>query len=163
MKPSRADIFHLLVRARREVRDRVYPVRAEIKGGPLCLEKSHVLLDEGVLRLGQYPDEVVLSQGLQLDPYRKSPLKLGYEVGRLGDVKRPGGYEEYVVRLHHSVFGVHDRTLDYGKKVPLNSFPRHVRPVSRAFPRDLVYLVYEDNARLLYPLDRAPRHLVHVD
>ena len=101
---------------------------------------------------------------LELDANRKAALQLRNQIARLGDVKRAGGDEEDVVRLHHAVLRLHVRAFDDRQQVALHAFARHVGAAHlRALAGDLVDLVEEDDAELLDALERVGGDVLQVD
>ena len=120
-------------------------------------------LMQGVLRLGQDADEILLVERGQLDPDRKPALELGDEVGRLGHVEGAGADEEDVVGLDQAVARVDGRAFDDRQQVALDALAADLGPVARFAAGDLVQLVQEDDARVLDALDGQAGDLVHVD
>ena len=121
------------------------------------------MLDQGVFRLGQDPDEVLFPEGIEFHPDGKPALEFGDEIRGFGYVKGPGCNEENVVRSDHPVLGHHGGPLYDGEDVSLDPLPRDIGAVSRFTARDLVDLIDEDDPRLFHPLDRLPDHGIHVD
>ena len=66
-------------------------------------QQLRVLLGQRVLRLGQNAQEILALQVGQLDADREAALQFRHQVGRLGQVKRPGGDEQDVVGPHRAV------------------------------------------------------------
>ena len=62
-----------------------------------------VLLGQGVLRLGQDAQEILVLQIGQLDADREAALQFRHQVGRLRQVERPGGDEQDVIGPHRAV------------------------------------------------------------
>src|SRR5215472_2310125 len=90
----------------RVTRDLANGLFRKLKIDVLRSQQRRVLLEQSILGLGQNPNEVLLSQGIELDPYRKAALKLRNEVGRLGHVKGAGGDEQDMVGLDESVLRI---------------------------------------------------------
>ncbi len=87
------------------------------------LEQGGVLFYQCILGLCEDPDEVLLPKGIQLHPNGKTPLELRNEIRGLRYVKGPGGNKEDMVRLYHSIFRRHRRSLNDGQNIPLDPFP----------------------------------------
>ncbi len=71
--------------------------------------------------------------------------------------------EQNVVGRNHPVLGVDGSPFHNRQNVPLHALAAHIRPMPGLAPRDLVDLVQKYDPRVLHPLHRQPRHLVHVD
>ena len=97
------------------------PIRRELERRTLGFDERGILLRQCVLRLGHDAHEIRLSERLELDANRKSSLQLRNEIARLGDVERTGRDEENVVRLHHSVLGLHVGAFDDREEIALNA------------------------------------------
>src|SRR5947209_9853746 len=67
VQPPRADIFGVLVHRGGKPRQRGDGVLRDAELDALGLQQSGVLLDEGVLGLGENADEIRFAEGLQLD------------------------------------------------------------------------------------------------
>src|SRR5690606_28630392 len=109
------------------------------------------------------PLEIFPPQRVEFDPNRETPLKLRNQIRRSRDVKRPGGYEEHVIRLHRAILGDHRRALDDGQNVPLHAFARDVGAGPSLGTGDLVDLIEEYDPGLLRPADGFADYLVLVD
>src|SRR6266850_4652768 len=157
-----ADVLRARVHLHRDLRDRLHRLRGEPEGHLFRLQELHVLRDQRVPRLGKNADEIVPRQGVQLDADREASLELRDQIRRLGDVERPGGDEQDVVRAYDAVLGRDRRTLDNRKKVALNPLAADVRAVTPFPSGHLVELVEEDDARVLGAPDGLGHRLVHV-
>ena len=79
-------------------------------------------------------------------------------------MKRAGGDEEDVIRLHHAVLRVDRRPFDDRQQIALHAFARNVGAVRCLLaPRDLVDLIEEDDAALFDALDCFARHILLID
>ena len=56
------------------------------------------------------------------------------------------GNEKDVISLHHPMFGRNGRSLNNGKQIPLNPFPRNIRAGIAFSTGDLVNIVNKDDA-----------------
>ena len=157
MEPPRADVLEVRVhlggrrvRSRRGRPPRRRPRSRRPRG-------AGRLLREGVLRLGQDPEEVGLGERVELDADREAPLQLGDQVRRARDVERAGRDEEDVVGPDHPVLRLDGRPLDERQEVALDPLARDVGagPLSLA-PRDLVDLVEEDDPASPRPAGSPP-------
>ncbi len=97
MQPAGADVLRRPVHLEGDVGQRFDAVGRELQRHALRRQQLGVLLGQRVLRLGQDAQEVLAFQVGQLDADRESALQLRHQVGRLGEVKRPGGDEQDVV------------------------------------------------------------------
>src|SRR6185503_17076877 len=113
MKPSRSYIFRVLVDGKCESRNGVNGRFREFDVYAFGAEQSFILACERVLGVCQYSLEILDRERLQLDADRETPLKFGYEVRRLGNVKRASGYEQYVISLDHSITRIDGGSFDY--------------------------------------------------
>src|SRR5467141_3924278 len=86
-----ADVFGLFVHAGGEAGDRGNGIFGNVEFDAFGLQERYVLLDERILRLGQNANKIFFLQRLQFDANGEAALKLGDQVGRLGNVKRARG------------------------------------------------------------------------
>ena len=110
----------------------------------------------------QDADEILLGQRRKLDPDRQAALKLGQQVGRLGDVERAAGDEQDMVGLDRPIFGRDRRSFDQRQQVALDAFAAD-RAAANVADRDLVDLVEEDDPVGLGIGQRDAGHIVLVD
>src|SRR5262245_35366616 len=68
-----------------------------------------------------------------------------------------------MIRAHESVTRVDRGAFDNRQDVALHAFAAHIGTMAAPTPRDLVYLIPEDDAATLYAFDRHARHLIHID
>ncbi len=127
------------------------------------LHQRDILLDEARLRLGEDAAEIVARERAELDTDGKPALKLGQEVGGLGDVERAGRDEENMVGLHRPVFGADGRAFDQRQEVALHAFAADIGADALRARADLVDLVEEDDAVILDVPDRLLHDHVVVD
>ncbi len=163
VKPARADILESTVYVGGEIGDRLDRVRREIERHLLGLEQGLVLLDQARLGFGQYADEIVAVERLELDADRQPALQLGQQVGGLGKMESARGDEQDVVGLDRAMLGRDARALDQRQKVALHALAAHVGAHALAVRADLVDLVEEDDAVLLDRLFCFHQHLVLVE
>ena len=163
MEPARADVFCLFIDGCRDTCQLVDCIFPEGKLDSFCFEQSDVLLDKGVVRFCKNPDEMILAEGFELDPYRKSSLQFGDQIRRLRDVERAGCDKEDMLRLYLTMLRSDRRSFDYRQKVPLDAFPRNIRPLAMPPAGYLVDFIYEDDAGLFGPFDGLLRYLLHID
>src|SRR6185437_5027546 len=107
--------------------------------------------------------EVVVGEGVQLDPDREATLKLGNEVGWLDPAKRARPNKQNVIGFDWTISGADRRSFDDREKIPLHALSRHVGTNLVAPADDLVDLINEDDGPLLDLLDRAVHHLIPID
>ena len=72
-------------------------------------------------------------------------------------------HEKNVVRAHHPVTRVDGRPFDNRQNVALHTLPRNIRTMPAFTPRNLVNLIQENDSRILHPVNRDSRYLVHVN
>src|SRR6266436_952524 len=157
-----ADVFSLFVYAGGEARDGRDGVLGDVELDAFGLQQRDVLLDERILRLGQNANKIFFLQRLQLDANGQAALKLGDQIGRLGDVKRAGSDEKDVISADHAVARVDGGALDKGQNVALHAFAGDVRAVAGFAAGDFIDFIDEDDAHLLGALHGHARDLVHV-
>ena len=75
-------------------------------------KQRFVLLDQGILRLGQDRLEILCGQRIELHANREAPLQFRNQVRRLADVECTRSDEQHVIGFHRAVFGVHGRAFD---------------------------------------------------
>ena len=121
------------------------------------------MFHQGVPGFRQDAHQVALGQGLQFHANGKPALQFGYQVGRLGHVKRPGGDKQNMVGLHRAILGIDGRSFDNGQQIPLHAFPGHVGPQVLFPTGDFIDLIQKDDAGLFDPFDGVTRHLIHVN
>ena len=121
------------------------PSSAKVDGHALGAEQRLILLGQAGAGLRQDADEVLLRQRAQFDADRQAALKLGQQVGGLGDVERARGDEQDVVGLQRPVFGRDRRPFDQRQQVALDALAAD-RAAAHVADRDLVDLVEEDDA-----------------
>src|SRR2546425_2234839 len=92
-----ADVFGLFVHAGGEAGDGGDRVFGDVELDAFGLQERDVLLDQRILRLGQNANKILFLERLQLNANGKAALKLGDQIGRLGDVKRAGRDEKEVI------------------------------------------------------------------
>src|SRR6185436_6985445 len=78
-------------------------------------------------------------------------------------MERAGSNEQDVVGAYHSITRVDGRAFNDWQNVALHPFAGDVGAVPAFAPSDLVDLIEEDDARILDPVDRHARDLVHVN
>ena len=88
LQPPGADILDRLVDLGGDAGERLDAVVGEGDGDALGAEQRLILLGQAGAGRRQDADEILLGQRLQLDADRQPPLKLGQQVGGLGDVER---------------------------------------------------------------------------
>ena len=120
------------------------PSSAKSTSTPSVREQSAVLLGQARPGRREDADEILLGQRLQLDPDRQPPLKLGQQIGGLGDVERARGDEQDMVGLQRPIFGRDRRPLDQRQQVALDALAAD-RSAADVADRDLVDLVEEDD------------------
>ena len=145
LEPARADILDRFVDLGGDAGERLDAVLGEGDGDALGVEKRLILLGQAGAGGREDADEILLGQRLELDSDRKPALKLGKQVGGLGDVERAGSDEQDMVGLQRAVFGRDRRALDQRQKVALDALAAD-RAAADVADRDLVDLVEEDDA-----------------
>src|SRR5882762_5197582 len=163
VQAPRADILCLLIHARCEPRDGGDSIFGNVEFDALGFQERHVLLDEGVLRLGKNSNEIFFLQGLQFDADGQAALKFGDQVRRLGNVERAGGDEKNMVGSNHPVAGVDGRAFNNRQNVALHAFARDIGTVPGFAAGDLVDFIDENNPHLLGALDSHSGDLIHVE
>ena len=88
LQPPRADILDRFVHLGGDAGERLDAVVGEVDRHALGAEQRLILLGQAGAGRRQDADEILLGQRLQLDADRQAALKLGQQVGRLGDVER---------------------------------------------------------------------------
>src|SRR5262249_56193719 len=156
VETPRPDVLERPVDALGVARDLADSVGGEGELHRLGAQQRLVLLDEGILRLGQDAYEILFGQRVELDADREAALELRDQVRGLGDVERAGGDEENMVGLDETVLGVDLRAFDDRQQVSLDAFAGDIGPAPAALAaRDLVDLVQENHPPplpALYPL-----------
>src|SRR4029453_12295367 len=130
MQSPRADVLGPIVDDGREIRNSLNRIVGKPDFDPFGIHQGHILFDQSAARLGQYPDELVPAQRLELDTNRETPLKLRNEIRWLRHVKSTGCDEEDVIRSHHPILGVDSSTFDNRQNVALDAFAADVRAMA---------------------------------
>src|SRR6185503_19085385 len=126
MQAPGADVLGLLVDRPGDLRETPDAVGLEADLDILGGEQRLVLTREAGVGCSENSLEILDRQRIELDPDRKAPLELRYQVRRLGKVERAARDEEYVIRLHHSVLRGNGRPLHERQQVPLHTLARDV-------------------------------------
>ena len=163
VEPSSSDVFGRVVHRAGNTGNFLDCIRGKAQIYALGRQEGGVLLDEGVLGLGQDPDKVLLGEAVQFYPQGKTTLHLWDQVRRLRDVEGPSRDEEDMVGPDHPVLCTDRRPLHDWQKISLYPFPGDVRTVCSLPPRDLVDLVQEDDPGVLRPPNCFGEHLIHVN
>src|SRR5947207_4655920 len=158
-----ADVFGLFVHAGGKAGDGGDGIFGDVELDAYGLQVRDVLLDQRILRFGQNANKIFFLEGVQLDANGKAPLKLGDQIGRLGDVKRAGSDEEDVIGADHAVARVDGGAFDNGQNVALHAFAGDIRAVAGFAASDLIDFIDEDDAHLLGALHSHAGDLVHVE
>jgi len=162
VEAPRADVLGAIVDRLGHGRDLVDGLVAHLDLESLGFEQRRVLADERVLRFGEDAHHVLARERFELDADGKSPLQLGDEIARLGDMKGAGGDEEDVMRFDRPILGGDGRALDDRQDVALHALARNVGSAALLAAGDLVDLVDEDDAALFGAPDGLPSHAIHV-
>ena len=163
MQAAGTDVLGLLIDLTGELCDAADGIGLEGKRDAFRREQGLVLLDQGVLRLGQDALEILLAQRLELDANREAALELRDEVGRLRHVEGAGCDEEDVVRADRAVLRRDLRALDDWQDVTLHAFTRDIGARTVPLDSDFVDLIEEDDAAVLRDLDGLFGDGFHVD
>ncbi len=68
-----------------------------------------------------------------------------------------------MIRPHHPIPSVHRSPFNNRQNVALHPFARNIRTMPALPPRNLVDLIQKHNPRILHPVNRRPRHMIHID
>src|SRR5262249_33828065 len=126
-------------------------------------KKRDVLLDQRILRFGQYSHEVFNRERIEFNAYWEAALKLRNQIRWFSNVECPGGDKENVIGTYETIARIDGSPFHNWQNVALHAFPADVWAVSAFATRDLIDLVEKDNSAVLDPLHGKSRHLIHID
>src|SRR5208283_2385207 len=116
------------------------------------------------MRLGKYLDELLLAKRFQFDSYGKSPLQLGDQIRRLGDVKGSGCNEKNMISLYRAMFGIDCGALDNRQQVSLDALSRYFGSAVPLCPACyFIYLIQENDPGLFRTVACFRCDLFHIN
>ena len=163
VKPAGADVLRSPIQVVRHLGHLVDGILGKLDRDAFGPEQLDLLAREGMLRLVENADEIILGEVRQLHADGETALKLRHQIAGLAAVKRSGGDEENVVRPDRAILGDDGGAFDNRQKIALHALAGNVRAVLRLRAANLVDLVEEYDSALLDALDGLAINLVAID